>query len=351
MSEMLHDFDLYGRAIGSLAGLCTQESRSGDRMGWTASDFERLDPRLIRSFLAVARAQSFSAGAVAASLTQGAVSQQIAKLEERLNAQLFVRSGTRVVTTEAGQMLAEYAQAYMDHATQFLEKLNAEFESLRGEVRYAMPESCIHAPHFGWLLERRREHPHITLKIDLLPVDDVLKCLLAGDIDFGFVNQDIELPAVKRYPFCFEQYSLVASAGSAPGMPGSLDELLKLPMVVYPGMTHCLNQWIAAHYQEDDPISTVALKVVGEFNDMRGALAMVEGALGCTIMPDHVAQASLDRGSIAAVRSAQGGVMASQQISIVRLRERRMPARVRRVIHWFLDMHTELQPVPEEFFA
>jgi hypothetical protein len=27
-----------------------------------------------------------------------------------------------------------------------------------------------------------------------------------------------------------------------------------------------------------------------------------------------------------------------------------MPARVKRVIRWFLDMHTELQPVPAEFF-
>ncbi len=320
-------------------------------MGWTASDFERLDPRLIRSFLAVARTQSFSAGAVAASLTQGAVSQQIAKLEERLNAQLFVRAGNRVVTTAAGQMLAEYAQAYMDHATRFLEKLNEEFESLRGEVRYAMPESCIHAPHFSWLLERRREHPDITLKIDLLPVDDVVKTLLSGDIDFGFVNQDMDLAAVKCYPFCFEQYSLVAPAGPGPAMPRSLDELLRLPMVVYPGMTHCLNRWIAAHFDEVDPISTVALRVVGEFNDMRGALAMVEGSLGFTIMPDHVVHASLERGSIAAVQPTQGGTTARQRISIVRLKERRMPARVKRVIHWFLDMHTELQPVPEEFFA
>ncbi len=321
-------------------------------MGWTASDFERLDPRLIRSFLAVARTQSFSAGAVAASLTQGAVSQQIAKLEERLNAQLFVRAGNRVVTTAAGQMLAEYAQAYMDHATRFLEKLNEEFESLRGEVRYAMPESCIHAPHFSWLLERRREHPDITLKIDLLPVDDVVKTLLAGDIDFGFVNQDMDLAAVKCYPFCFEQYSLVGASGAPPiSMPGSLDEFLRLPMVVYPGMTHCLNRWISAHYQENDPISTVALKVVGEFNDMRGALAMVEGALGFTIMPDHVLQQSVERGLVRIVGPGAAGKVANQRISIVRLKERRMPARVKRVIHWFLDMHTELQPVPEEFFS
>lgn len=321
-------------------------------MSWTASDFERLDPRLIRSFLAVARSQSFSAAAITVSLTQGAVSQQIAKLEERLHAQLFVRAGNRVVMTAAGQMLSDYAQSYMEHASRFLEKLNEEFESLRGEVRYAMPESCIHAPHFGWLLDRRREHPDITLKIDLLPVDDVVRTLLAGDIDFGFVNQDTDLAALKCYPFCFEAYSLIC-AGSAPAMeaPGSLDELLRLPMIVYPGMTHCLNRWISAYYRENDPISTVALKVVGEFNDMRGALAMVEGALGYTIMPSHVVLQSIEAGRARAIEPGAGGGLAKQQISIVRLSERRMPARVKRVIHWFLDMHTELQPVPAEFLS
>ncbi len=321
-------------------------------MGWTASDFERLDPRLIRSFLAVARAQSFSAGAVAASLTQGAVSQQIAKLEERLNAQLFVRAGNRVVMTSAGQMLADYAQSYMDHASRFFEKLNEEFESLRGEVRYAMPESCIHAPHFGWLLERRREYPDITLKIDLMPVEDVIRLLLDGDIDFGFVNRDIDLVAVKRYPFCFEEYSLIGPASlPAIDLPRTLDDLLKLPMVVYPGMTHCMNQWIASHYRESDPISTVALRVVGEFNDMRGALAMVEGALGYMIMPRHVIQPSVDHGRVRIIETDNDARVARQQISIIRLKDRRMPARVKRVIHWFLDMHTELQPVPVEFLT
>jgi DNA-binding transcriptional LysR family regulator len=322
-------------------------------MGWTASDFERLDPRLFRSFLAVVKTQSFSAAAEDAALTQGAVSQQIAKLEERLNTQLFVRAGARVVLTSSGQLLAAYARAYMEHATKFLEQLNEEFESLRGEVSYAMPESCIHAPHFGWLLERRRAHPDIVLRIELRPSSDVVRELLHGKIDFGFVNQHVDAASIQRYPFCFEEYVLIQSANEpVQVLPRSLDELLRLPMVVYPGMMDCLNRWIGAQFGEVDPIPAVALRVQGEFNDMRGALAMVEGALGVTVMPMHVVQGSVERG-LARVVADAGSQRASaqQQISIVRLRERRMPARVKRVIRWFLDMHTDLQPVPTEFLV
>ncbi len=322
-------------------------------MGWTASDFERLDPRLFRSFLAVVKTHNFTAASSAASLTQGAVSQQIAKLEQRINAQLFVRVGNRVLTTPAGQMLAQYAQCYMDDATHFLEQLNEEFESLRGLVRYAMPESCIHAPHFGWLLERRKAHPEIVLTIELKPSSGVLSDLLNGDIDFGFINQDVRQAAVLSYPFCHEEYILVQSALREPvRLPRTLDELLALPLIVYPGMVDCLNHWISRHLTESDPITSLVLRVTGEFNDMRGALAMVEGDLGCTIMPRHVAARAIDDGRLRPICEAGGGQESKavlQQIWIVRLKERRMPARVKRVIRWFLEMHTELQPVPAEF--
>lgn len=318
-------------------------------MRWTASDFERLEPRLFRSFLAVVRSGSFSAAAQEASLTQGAISQQIAKLEERLNAQLFVRAGSRIVTTTAGRLLYEHAQAYMDHTTRFLEQLNEEFESMRGQVVYAMPESCIHAPHFGWLLQQRQAYPDLALSIELKPSERVLDDLLAGSIDFGFINRSVDLSAVYAYPFCREEYVLVSTGDQPlPPFPNSLDELLGLPMVLYPGMADCLNRWAAQHYADADPVAAVSLRMTGQFNDIRGALAMVAGGVGYSVLPRHVVQPAVDAGSLALL-CAPDARQALQQIWIVRLKDKRMPARVKRVIGWFLQMHTELQPVPEEF--
>lgn len=323
-------------------------------MRWTASDFERLDPRLFRAFLAVVRTQSFSQAATEAALTQGAISQQIAKLEDRLKAQLFVRAGNRVVTTPAGRLLAEHAQAYMDHTSRFLEQLNEEFESMRGLVSYAMPESCIHAPHFGWLLERCRAYPELILNIELKPSAAVMLDLMAGNIDFGFVNRAVEGASVQAYPFCQEEYVLVSATGTNVVALNSLDDLLALPMISYPGMIECLNRWTACHFGESDPIGPVALATHGQFNDIRGALAMVAGHLGVTVLPRHVATALLNSGTIQVLEVASAGdtvseARAMQQIWIVRLKERRMPARVKRVIRWFLEMHTDLQPLPEEF--
>lgn len=321
-------------------------------MRWTASDFERLDPKLFRAFLAVVRTRSFSAAAVEVSLTQGAISQQIAKLEDRLHTQLFVRSGNSLITTPAGQLLASHAQAYMDHTSRFLEQLNEQFESMRGLVSYAMPESCIHSPHFSWLLESRKAHPDIVLHIELKPSSEVLRDLLNGDIDFGFVNQQIDSPAVQSYPFCLEDYVLVCAGGRVDAqLPSSLDALLAEPMIVYPGMIECLNRWTDVRFKGCDPVSPVALRVTGEFNDMRGAIAMVEGDLGWSVMPRHVVASRVACHALQIVGESAGAspALAQQQIWIVRLKERRMAARVRRVIRWFLDMHADLQPVPQEF--
>ncbi|MCA0174865.1 MAG: LysR family transcriptional regulator [Proteobacteria bacterium] len=319
---------------------------------WIASDFERLDPRLFRSFLAVVRTESFSAAAQEASLTQGAISQQIAKLEDRLHTQLFVRAGQRIVTTPGGQLLAAHARAYMEHTSAFLESLNEEFESMRGQVSYAMPESCVHAPHFGWLLQRRLEYPELLLSIELKPSSDVLDDVQSGVIDFGFSMLPCDAVSMQAYPFCTVEYVLVGPAGAcAPSPLANLDELLALPFVTYPDMINGLNRWVTGYFGESDALSPLALRVSGQFNDLRGVLAMIEGGMGFSVLPRHVVAAQLASGGIRLVQpqDAEPERAVRQQIWIVRRRDHRMPARVRRVIRWFLDMHTELQPVPQEF--
>jgi LysR family glycine cleavage system transcriptional activator len=61
----------------------------------------------LAAFDSVARLGSFSAAAVELSLTQGAISRQIAILEEQLGVRLFHRNGRGVELTETGKAYAE----------------------------------------------------------------------------------------------------------------------------------------------------------------------------------------------------------------------------------------------------
>ncbi|WP_346732653.1 LysR family transcriptional regulator [Bradyrhizobium sp. 186] len=69
-----------------------------------------LDPDLLKAFLAVAEHRSFTHAAATLNRTQSAVSVQIRRLEERLDAKLFHRTRAGVAPTAAGEELRVYAR-------------------------------------------------------------------------------------------------------------------------------------------------------------------------------------------------------------------------------------------------
>ena len=70
-----------------------------------------LEPRRLLTFRAVARAGSFSAAARELSLTQPAVSQQVAALERELGARLLHRGPGGLSLTDAGALALEHADS------------------------------------------------------------------------------------------------------------------------------------------------------------------------------------------------------------------------------------------------
>jgi DNA-binding transcriptional LysR family regulator len=74
----------------------------------------RLDPRRLLTFREVAKQQSFSRAAEELSLTQSAVSQQIAALEGQIGLSLMRRGRGGVQLTAAGEQLLQHASALAD---------------------------------------------------------------------------------------------------------------------------------------------------------------------------------------------------------------------------------------------
>lgn len=73
-----------------------------------------VDPRRVLTFREVARLGSFSRAAEALSLTQPAVSQQVAALERQLGARLLERGPGGLALTDAGRLLLEHADVVAD---------------------------------------------------------------------------------------------------------------------------------------------------------------------------------------------------------------------------------------------
>jgi DNA-binding transcriptional LysR family regulator len=130
-------------------------------------------------FARVVQLRSFTAAAAASGLAKAAVSQRIARLEQRLGVQLLRRSTRRLSVTESGMRLFEHACTLLDVA-RAAEGALSSGDSPRGRLRLNAPGS-IHrgqlARALGSFLE---QHPEVALDVTL---DDRLIDLVTGDFD------------------------------------------------------------------------------------------------------------------------------------------------------------------------
>lgn len=144
-----------------------------------------MDSHLLRTFVAVVRAGSFSAAARELGYTQAAVSQQIASLESDLKVTLLHRRPVR--PTEAGARL-------LDHAEPILLRLRAarsELDRLGGAPRLrlrvgAAPLAAAHAA--GALAAARRAHPRLDAAVRVLPRAGIGAAVATGELDIGLVD-------------------------------------------------------------------------------------------------------------------------------------------------------------------
>ncbi|XDF37365.1 LysR substrate-binding domain-containing protein [Paracidovorax avenae] len=118
----------------------------------------------LQAFEAAARHGSFARAADELSLTEGAISRQIARLESFLDVALFERIGNRV-------RLLPNGERYASQVRQMLEQLDRESQYLMGQPEGGASLDIAVLPTFAtrWLIPRlagfQRRHPHITVHL------------------------------------------------------------------------------------------------------------------------------------------------------------------------------------------
>lgn len=133
-------------------------------------------------FSRVARHRSFSVAASELGLSIATVSRQIAELERRLGAQLFVRTTRRVSLTEIGEKLYQRSNALLAMAEESFAEINDLHAEPRGKLRVTAP-MAFGIKHLGPLVSRFTEcHPKIEIR---MTISDDLENLGSGDFDIA----------------------------------------------------------------------------------------------------------------------------------------------------------------------
>ena len=153
-----------------------------------------VDPRRVLTFREVARLGSFSRAAEALSLTQPAVSQQIAALERQAGAQLLERGPGGLTLTPAGALLLEHADVVADR----LDLASGQLAELTGhaarELRIGAFPSAL-ATYVPRALARLiAERPEVKADVAEGTTDELLERVRSGGVHVAVCFQDAVAP-------------------------------------------------------------------------------------------------------------------------------------------------------------
>lgn len=126
-------------------------------------DRAQLPLNALRAFEAAARHLNFTRAAIELCVSQGAVSHQVAQLEQRLGMPLFRRLPRGLALTDEGQALVPVVAEAFDRMGTTLDRF------ADGRMREALTLGVVGTFANGWLLDRvvdfTRLYPHIDLRI------------------------------------------------------------------------------------------------------------------------------------------------------------------------------------------
>ncbi|MEU6842113.1 LysR family transcriptional regulator [Streptomyces sp. NPDC046716] len=149
-----------------------------------------MEIRQLRHFVAVVTEGGFTAAARAELIVQSALSTSVRNLERELGAELFDRTGRRVVLTEAGRALLPQARQVLAGAAAAREAV-AQVSGLgTGRVAIGTIQTLTCVDLAAELAGFHREFPGIQVSVREAPVAELTEGLRAGELDLAFLAPD-----------------------------------------------------------------------------------------------------------------------------------------------------------------
>jgi LysR family transcriptional regulator, glycine cleavage system transcriptional activator len=260
----------------------------------------RLPPlNALKAFDAAARHLSFTAAAGELHVTHGAVSRQIATLEEELQVPLFVRGTRGLKLTEEGAQLAR--------------GVGAAFDTLRSavtQVRKTSPASALRVSvpptlAMWWLIPRMSAllHAHPHLRIDLTTSTEA--------VDFQRDLYDAAIRRITQVPKGMEAERFLDARPVAVCSPGyqkqhrlrSAADLVRATLIVTRSEPQAWPEWLKVHKvsrSEEAPTLT--------FEQLYFAIQAALDSLGVALAPAALVAGEVRRGRLRAMSQVEGPV-------------------------------------------
>jgi DNA-binding transcriptional LysR family regulator len=255
----------------------------------------------LRTFSKAAELCSFTAAAKALALTQAAVSQRIQGLEKTLGVPLFQRRGGRVLLTEAGQRLHDFAERI--HALHQLarQEIAGQRQVLSGDLSLAA--STIPGEHLlpALLSIFHRRFPAIQVKADISDSAKVMDQVEQGRVSLGLVGRKADSAHLEFRHFATDRMMLVVPPHHAWSKRKrvTFEQLCKQSLVLREagsGIRHCFEKELARHN-----LSLRDLKIALELGSNEAVKEAVIQGLGVAVLSSYAVAKELKTGQLVAL--------------------------------------------------
>src|SRR3984957_17005206 len=144
-----------------------------------------LDLDLIRTFVTVADSGSMTVAANLRHMTQGAVSQQVKRLEDLLDCLLFVRKTRKLELSRQGEQFLVKAR----HLLRLNDEIWADMtgQSLRGSLRVGVPYDLV-TPLAPAMKAFTETHPHVEISLVCAASAELSEAVNRGSVDVSLVE-------------------------------------------------------------------------------------------------------------------------------------------------------------------
>ncbi|EFL33361.1 LysR-family transcriptional regulator [Streptomyces viridochromogenes DSM 40736] len=261
-----------------------------------------MDLALLRTFVTVHRAGSFTRAAALLGLSQPAVTSQIRTLEQQLGRPLFLRQARGVTPTSIGDELAHKAAPHLDALVEITETGLDDDSSLRTLHLAGPPEFTAERALPALTALIGEDGPGFALRASFGNAEETLEGLSAGHHDLAISTARPRGALLTATALCDEEHVLVAAPHWAEmigaGQPDPKPEpaLEHVPVVeVHESLPFVSRYWASVFDSRPAAPGTVIVP------DLRAVLACAVAGAGLAVLPRYLCTGALERGEIVAL--------------------------------------------------
>jgi LysR family nitrogen assimilation transcriptional regulator len=257
-----------------------------------------MELRQLRYFVAIVDHGSLSRAALVLHVAQPALTQQLRQLEDELGVQLLHRSAQGVLSTDAGKVFYEHAQAILKQVADARSAVTQSAERPSGGVTLGLPHSISGALALPLLTAARATYPQITLQLTEELTGNLSEQLKSGRVNLAVLFDDGQLTQFATTALVEEQLRFICRADAAFALGEqalTLERALQTTLIL-PGLQHGVRPRI------ESVVRAAGLKVsnVIEINSIAILKSAILADMGATLLPSAPVLDELQRGTMRA---------------------------------------------------